>query len=58
MKTIGYTFLMLGLVFSILSFTGDQSPALGLIFISVGITYFFLEDEDEDEQDEKDESNS
>ncbi|WP_157073442.1 hypothetical protein [Planococcus rifietoensis] len=56
MKTIGYTFLMLGLVFSILSFTGDQSPALGLIFISVGITYFFLEDEDE--QDDKDESNS
>lgn len=56
MKTIGYTFLMLGLVFSILTFTSDQSPALGLIFISVGITYFFMEDEDE--EDEKDETNS
>lgn len=56
MKTIGYTFLMLGLVFSILTFTSDQSSALGLIFISVGITYFFMEDEDE--QEEKDESNS
>lgn len=39
MKSMGHVFLLLGLVFLVLSFTGNQSPALGLAFIALGIIY-------------------
>ena len=53
MKSIGITFLIMSVVFWIISLTSDQSPILGIVFMTIGITYFLMQDEDEQENEEQ-----
>ncbi|MFC4714151.1 hypothetical protein [Planococcus dechangensis] len=50
MKSIGITFLIMSVVFWVISLTSDQAPILGIVFMTIGITYFLMQDEQENEE--------
>ncbi|MFP3324237.1 hypothetical protein R0K05_14230 [Planococcus sp. SIMBA_160] len=43
MKSTGYIFLLIGLVFMILSLTGDMPLTLGVVFIALGIVFNYTD---------------
>lgn len=43
MKSTGYIFLLVGLVFMILSLTGDMPLTLGIVFVVLGIVFSYTD---------------